>query len=412
MNKFKFLNKINQLPGSSGVYAFKKGKDIIYIGKATNIIERVKNHTKLLIQVEKIGYIKTDSEIEALILEASLIKKYKPKYNVSWKDDKNYFFAAVTKEEFPRIFITHQRKSKHNYLGPFVDGASLKQTLKVLRKVFPYRTCKNMPKRPCLWYQLNLCPAPCLIKFKLQKSKIKNICQKNVKNIIKILQRGKSQVLNNLKKEMKLASKKQDYEKAAKTRDQIIYLERIMRNASIFESVEDQPLRIQKTLKAILKAEKPIFRIEAYDVSNIQGQEATGSMVTFIQGKPDKSLYRKFKIKIQGKSNDVAMIKEVLSRRLKHHEWPYPELMLIDGGIGQLNVALKLKSQNSKLKTIRFMALAKKENKLFIEGKKKPIMLKTLPREIFKLILHLRDEAHRFAITYHRKLRARLLLPK
>ncbi len=398
MNKFKFSNKTNQLPKTPGVYAFKKGKQIIYIGKAANIKVRVKNHQKLLSQTEKIGYIKTDSEIEALILEAILIKKYKPKYNTAWKDDKNYFFIALTKEKFPRILITHQTKQKNNYLGPFVDGSSLKQVLTILRKVFPFRTCTTLPKKPCLWHQLNLCPAPCLIKTK-------NVCQKNAKNILKILKGEKNQVLNNFKKEMKIASKKQDYEKAAKIRNKILYFERIMKNTNIFEAG-----KTESTLQSLLKAKKPILRIEAYDVSNIQEQEATGSMVTFIQGKPNKSFYRKFKIKLQAKPNDVAMIKEVLSRRLKHKEWPYPDLILIDGGIAQLNTAIKVKNEINK--NIKAVSLAKKQNKLFIEGRKKPILLKTLPKEIFNLILHLRDEAHRFAITYHRKLRTRALLPR
>lgn len=204
---------------------------------------------------------------------------------------------------------------------------------------------------------------------------------------------------------MKIASKKQDYEKAAKIRNKILYFERIMKNTNIFEAG-----KTESTLQSLLKAKKPILRIEAYDVSNIQEQEATGSMVTFIQGKPNKSFYRKFKIKLQAKPNDVAMIKEVLSRRLKHKEWPYPDLILIDGGIAQLNTAIKVKNEINK--NIKAVSLAKKQNKLFIEGRKKPILLKTLPKEIFNLILHLRDEAHRFAITYHRKLRTRALLPR
>ncbi|MBM3257928.1 MAG: hypothetical protein FJZ05_01800 [Candidatus Nealsonbacteria bacterium] len=392
MNKFRFTNQFDRLPKTPGVYAFKKGEQIIYIGKAVNIEERTRNHKKLLKQTNKIGYIKTNSEIEALILEAKLIKKYRPKYNTAWKDDKNYFFLASTKEKNPRIFIAHQTKEKNNYLGPFVDGSSLKQALIILRKVFPLRTCQTLPKKPCLWHQLKLCPAPCIIKT--------NICQKNARNIFKILEGGKNQVLNNLKKEMKTASKNQDYEKAARLRDQINHLKRIMNNASVFKN--NGPL-----LKEILKAKKPILRIEAYDVSNIQGKEATGSMITFIEGKPNKNFYRRFKIKLQTKPNDTAMIREIITRRMKHKEWPYPDLILIDGGKAQLNAAIKSKNKN-----IKAVSLAKKENKLFIEGRKKPIPLKSLPQETFNLILHLRDEAHRFAIAYHRKLRTKALLEK
>ena len=318
MDKFKFLNKnkIEGLPGTAGVYCFKNGGKILYIGKAANIKERVKQHKDLLELAGRMGYIKTDSEIEAFLLEAKLIKKYQPKYNVVWKDDKNYFYIGITKEEFPRIFITHQTKDKNTeYVGPFVDGKELKQSLKELRKRSPYRTCKILPKKPCLWYYLGQCLAPCLFGSQ---------------------------------------------------------------------------------------------RIEAYDVSNIQGQEATGSMVTFINGKPEKNFYRRFKIKLTNKPNDVAMIKEVLSRRFNHPEWGLPDLILIDGGKAQLNAAILI-AKRCKLKT-KTMALAKKENELYIEGKKKPILLKSLPREIFNLILQLRDEAHRFAIAYHHKLRIKNLI--
>ena len=446
MKKFKFIKRdgIFRLPKTPGVYAFQKGAELLYIGKATNIRERVKNHFKrpnyrdnfFINQVSKIGFIKTNSEIEALILEANLIKKYQPKYNVVWRDDKNFFFVGITREDFPQVFWTHQPKSISNFkfqisnfIGPFVDGKALKQTLKVLRKVFPYRSCKNLPKRPCLWYQLSRCPAPCLMESNVAKEinleeKLKKESQKNIKNLVKILQGKKIQVLKSLKREMKNTSKIRDFEKAAKIRDQIWALERVISHAKIFNWLESTTSRIRRSpnpyvwkktereLKKILKIEGKISRIEAYDVSNIQGQLATGAMVTFINGFPDKNFYRRFKIKMTGEPNDVAMIKEVLSRRLKHLEWPYPDLILIDGGRAQLNAGLKaLKPVTHNLKP-KLMALAKKENKLFIESQKKPILLKSLPREIFNLILQLRDEAHRFAISYHKKLRERALFEK
>jgi len=215
---------------------------------------------------------------------------------------------------------------------------------------------------------------------------------------------------------MKRASKLQDFEKAAKIRDQIEALEKILANVKIFEPPLPQAdwQRIQEILKGILKINKGggrvASRIEAYDVSNVQGQEATGSMVTFIDGTPNKNFYRKFKIRISGKPDDIAMLKEVLTRRFNHPEWPFPDLILIDGGIAQLNAGLQIKDLRLEIKKIRFISLAKKENKLYIEGQKEPLLLKELPREIFNLILQLRDEAHRFAISYHRKLRKRGLL--
>jgi excinuclease ABC subunit C len=441
--KFKFLKKreVEKLPKTSGVYAFKNKGEILYIGKSANLRERVKNHFQqpsykdylFLDKVKKVGYIKTGSEIEALILEANLIKKYQPKYNVVWRDGKNYFFVGVTKEEFPRVFITHQiqnskvksqnynSKFKINYVGPFVDGKALKETLKILRKVFPYRSCYKIPKRPCLWYHLGRCPGPCLLnsKFQIQNSKtfgekLKKKCQKNAGNVFKIIQGKKKQVLKELKNEMKKASEKEDFEEAAKIRDQILALERVLEHSKILESeikIEVPWKEIEEKLKKILKIEK-VSRIEAFDVSQIHGNFAVGSLVAFIDGVPEKNLYRRFKIKFTKKPSDVDMLKEILKRRFSHLEWGLPDSILIDGGIAQLNAALKVKSQKSKVKSIKIMALAKKKNELFIEGEKNSFFLKNLPREIFNLILKMRDESHRFAIKYHKTLREKFLLKK
>ncbi len=455
MEKFKYLKKesAGRLPKTAGVYVFKKAKEFLnaghprfltksrflaksrflYIGKSSNIQERVKNHFQsirpgsgqaasrdnlFMHKVSEIGYIKTDSEIEALILEANLIKKYQPKYNVIWRDDKNYFYVGTTKEEYPSVFITHQIPKGAEFTGPFVDGKSLKITLKILRKVFPFRTCKILPKRPCLWYQLKRCPAPCLLKSNLARqipavqTEIKKENKRNVKNLQNILRGKKNKVLKNLKKEMKKASKEERFEEATKIRNQIESLEKVLANARIFSPEIKKELdwkTTQKILQSLLNSpgggKKRISRIEAYDVSNIQGKNATGSLVTFVNGLPDKNFYRRFKIKIAAKPNDVAMIKECLKRRFKHSEWRLPDLILIDGGKAQLNAASKVIKGK-----ISLISLAKKENELFIENRKSPILLNKLPREIVNLILQLRDEAHRFAISYHKKLRERDLL--
>jgi len=453
MGQFKFLNKnkTSQLPKSPGVYCFKKEREFLnaehsrfltksrflfpsearnqgsvrsrflYIGKASNIRYRVRNHFQqpaykdnfFIDKAQKIGYIKTDSEIEALILEAKLIKKYQPKYNVLWRDDKNYFYTGITIEDFPRIFLTHQIKSKYQkiksiFIGPFVEGSAIKKTLRVLRKIFPYYIIKKHPKGACPWCHLGLCPGPD------PDAKEYN---KNIKNLISVLRGRKKSILKILKKEMKSASSSQDFEKAAKIRDQIEALERVLSHTKIINNrslIPEEPpkewLMIQKTLQNLTKTKGKISRIEAYDVSNTQGKLATGSMVTFLNGMPEKNFYRKFKIKIGGKPNDVAMLKEILWRRFQHQEWLYPGLILIDGGRAQLNGAIESKSRIQKAKKIKIIALAKKENKLFIEKQKNPFLLRDLPREIFNLILHLRDEAHRFAISYHRKLRRKALV--
>lgn len=421
--EFKFVSKkdVSLLPEETGIYAFKNNKGLLYIGKAINIRERVKNHfnqpsykdNAFIEQVGKIGYIKTDSEIEALIFEANLIKKYKPKYNTVWKDDKNYFYVALTKEDFPKVFITHQQKVKADFIGPFVDGNAIKQTLKILRKVFPFRSCNRILKHPCLWYHIKRCPAPCLLNssFPKETDKIKRESQNNAKSLKKILEGKKSQTLKDLKKEMKRCSDSKDYERAAKARDKIEAVEKVIRNARILDQKiqeNDSWAETEKIIKSIFGTEKQISRIEAFDISDIQGKTAVGSMVVFDKGLPDKSSYRKFKIKTQEEPNDTLMLKEIISRRMKHEEWPLPDLILIDGGKPQLSAARSAISS----KRIPLAALAKKKEELYIETRNKPLLARKLPRSIFNLMLSLRDEAHRFAISYHHKLRRQLLIKR
>ncbi|MDD5145078.1 MAG: UvrB/UvrC motif-containing protein [Candidatus Pacebacteria bacterium] len=422
MDDFVYLKRkdLCRLPHATGIYCFKKNGQLLYIGKAVDIRERVKSHFNspsyrdvLYVDlVKRVGFIQTNSEIEALLLEAKLIKDFQPKYNILWKDDKNYFYVAVTQEECPRIFITHQSELKTiNYkiktVGPFIEGKPLKKALQSLRRIFPYHTVKNHPKKPCLWCHLKMCPGP--------DPDVKEY-RRNIKKLVEILKGKTGKVLKDFKTEMKKASLSQNYERAAKLRDQIQSLERIMFHAKIFHPFEIEPKgklswqEIQSFLKNLLKMKKDISRIEAFDVSNIQGNEATASMVTFVDGYPLKDLYRRFKIKIGGKPNDVAMIKEALIRRFSHSEWGFPDFILIDGGKPQINVALASKPQMPNSEDIRFTSLAKKYNEFFIEGQKEPIMLKSLPREISNLLLRLRDEAHRFAIAYHRKLRLKKLV--
>ncbi|MCX6789106.1 MAG: GIY-YIG nuclease family protein [Candidatus Gribaldobacteria bacterium] len=435
--EFKYIstNQVKNLPAMIGVYAFQSKKGVLlYVGKAINIKERVKNHFNqptfkdniFIPKTTKIGFIVTGSEIEALLLEAKLIKKYLPKYNTQWKDGKNYYFVAITAEIFPRVFTTHQRSTNKplTLIGPFVDGQALKQTLRVLRRVFPYRTCKTLPKKVCLYKEMKLCPAPCQLKVQSVKLKVR----KNIKNLIKILRGQKNSVIRNLQKEMRLASQKQNYEKAQALRDQIMALENIFSHSHILRGAEEATEWLPQKLfndtgpfyglQKVLGTKNKIKRIEGYDISNIQGQQATGSMVVFENGLSNKNEYRKFHIKIEGQPNDTAMLKEMISRRLKHKEWPMPQVMLIDGGKGQLNTTLTVVGRadlpfREGLPFPDFskvISLAKRKNELFIEGKDKPILLKNLPPETANLILRIRDEAHRFAIAYHKKLRSKSLL--
>jgi len=410
MDKFKILskNELANLPKTSGVYSFISKNDTIYIGKAINIQNRVKNHFQqpsyrdglYVDTVTKIGFFETNSEIEALVLEANLIKKYQPRYNVVWRDDKNYFYVAITKDDKPVVYITHQRNDKAEYIGPFVEGTALKKTLRFLRKVFPYYTTKKHPKNKCTYCHLDLCPGP-NPDFKEYKN--------NIKKLILILQGKRGAVLNSLKKEMKQLSKENKFEEAGKIRDRIYNLQQVMSHTHVLESKDFVKSDLTKSLSGLLGLKK-ISRIECYDISNIQGKQATGSMIVFIDGKPDKSQYKKFKIRMENEPNDIAMLNETLQRRFAHEEWKYPEVILIDGGIAQLNVAIRAKDLNLKTRPIRVISIAKRNKDLYIEGRKDPILLKTLPREIYNLVLQLDDEAHRFAITYHKKLRKQNLL--
>ncbi|MEK7080470.1 MAG: UvrB/UvrC motif-containing protein, partial [Patescibacteria group bacterium] len=373
--------------------------------------------------------------------EANLIKKYQPRFNVMWKDDKSYFYVTFAnppadgEQKIPYVFVTHQpsylqsvrsdtlQVKKNNmltYIGPFVEGAALKKTLRFLRRVFPYYTTKKHPKNKCTYCHLDLCPGPYL---NLPEYK------KNIKKLVLILKGKRSAVLTSLKKEMKQVSKKQNFEKAGKLRDKIYNLQQIMSHTHVInQEISHRKNHAIAYFLRQLGIKKEACRIECYDISNIQGKAATGSVVVFTNGAPDKNEYRKFKIRLPEKPNDIAMLKEILQRRFTHPEWKYPEAILIDGGKAQLNIAIKIKNEVKKesltlslrsysqgqsfknIKNIKIMAFAKGRQELFIEGREKPIPLKQLPQEVYNLIKWLDDEAHRFAITYHKKLRKKNLL--
>lgn len=388
------------------------------------------------------------TDIEALVLEARLIKKHKPPYNVLFRDDKNYFYVGFTKERFPRIFLTHQPKvgdkqyaisntyknlqhTTYNlqpiaeYIGPFTDGHSIKRTLRLFRRIFPYATHKGFPKR-CLEHDLGLCPIPPQAEadseWQIANSKI---YRRNIQAIRDMLTGKRTTLMKQLEKEMRAAVKQNDFETAADRRDELRGLERIFAHRSVLlgsakrENLPDIPPIIRRAYPKIL-----LHRIEGYDIANLQrGKAATGAMVVFMSGRPETSLYRQFRIKNVRGANDVAMLKEVLTRRLRHSEWPLPDIFLIDGGSGQLNAALaalqaygKWRIANSRApkttklytighKPIAIMSLAKRNEELYLPGRAKPFRLpKNDP--FLLMLMHIRDEAHRFARRYHHRLRA------
>lgn len=401
----------------------------MYIGKAANLRSRIASYfsgfaalsaakSSMLEKAAKIDWQICDSEIEALVLEARLIKQYRPKYNVLMKDDKNYFFVGITKEEWPRIFLTHQPsqplkvksyKLKANFVGPFTDGRAIKTVLKLLRKTFPFRTCKNPVSKPCFYHHLQLCPAHS------QEAEASKKYFADLKILISILKGGRKSVMLNLKKQMKEFAAREQFEKAAELRDQLLNLENIFSHRGVILGAENftagskkqKTEKLKQGLKKLFNAD--IKRIECYDISNIQGQNSVGSMVVFEDGEPKRSDYRKFKIRTVTQSDDPAMLAEVLERRLKHSEWPLPQLIVLDGGKGQLSAGLKILK---KLKhSMPICALAKKEEELYLPGRKNPLPLKSLSPELLFLFQNIRDEAHRFAVSYHRALRSRAFDP-
>ena len=386
-------SKIKKFPDSPGVYIMRDARRRpIYIGKASSLKRRVLSYfqrpqetrlEQMLTQVHSIDVKKTDSVIEALFLENGLIKKYRPKYNVKLKDDKTFLGIFITKEDWPRIFPARitQKLPKGEFYGPFPSANQVREALQIIRKIFPFRvSCQPLSGKACFEYHLGQCPGVCAGKVEIKDY------QKTIHQIKLFLRGKKKSVIKEIEKDMKTAAKNMDFEKAAKLRDKIFALRHIQDVALIQEEDLHHPEDIPS-------------RIEAYDVSNISGAFAVGSMVVFTEGLVDKSQYRKFKIQISEAwkkgADDIAALKEILSRRLNHTEWPYPDLILIDGGKGQVNGAneiLKARRLN-----VPVIGIAKGPDR----DKDELIGVENLSFDK-KLLLRVRDEAHRFAIEYYR----------
>lgn len=447
MAAFHFVGKnaLDRIPKTPGVYILKNKTGILYIGKAVNLQERVKNHARqtsyrdglFMRKVRHIGYAETPSEIDALLMESALIKKHQPKYNVFWKDDKKYFYAAIATHMPPYIFITHQpyetaqitknkTQTKHHpqntnntrvsekslkgkiharYIGPYVDGRSLKRALRYLRKAFPYYTTAKHPSLRCGYCHLGLCPGP---------APDMALYKKNLQRLIGVLKGKRTSVLGRLKKEMAMLSKNKQYEQAGIARDQIFALENIARHRLTYDAKKEKEEQqkqeypiVERSLQKLFQTAMPMRRVEEFDISNIQGTAATGSMVVFVKGKRAPHLYRKFKVLAESKPNDFAMIKEIIARRMRHAEWGWPDLMIIDGGKGQLNAALSALAVRRR--NFFVAALAKRKTELFLQGRKESVPAHGLPLPTQRFLLRIRDEAHRFAISYHKILRKKYL---
>lgn len=411
MNK-DLADKIKSLSLTSGVYLMKDadGK-IIYVGKAVSLRKRVQSYFRtkqtmsktdqLVLEIHDIDTVHTNSEAEALILEASLVKQHMPKYNFDLRDDKSYPYIEITGEKFPRIdFVRPRVKNKtSHYYGPYVDAKLIREAMTIIRKIFHFRTCDPFPKKECLDYHIGLCEAPCIDKIS-RKDYLRNI-----RNVCLILEGKKDELYRNLRSEMEALSRENRFEQAAKIRDQLRAI-----GALYTGSVDVNYYKEAEQLQRALNLPRMPERIEGFDISNIMGQQSVGSMVSFLAGKPDKSQYRRFRIKEVAGIDDFKMIAEVVRRRysrLKREGLPFPDLIMIDGGKGQLSAACE---QLHKLEvSIPIVSLAKREEEIFLPGKRNPVVLSHGSLGL-KLLQRLRDEAHRFALAYHRNLRAKNML--
>jgi len=538
------LQQLKTLPAKPGVYLFKdKEGKVIYVGKAANLNSRVRSYfgapssltskmQRLVAMIQDFEFVVTNSEQEALILECNLVKKYVPRYNVRLKDSKTFPYLKINlNEDWPGVYITRRiQKDGARYFGPFASAGSVRKTLRLIKKVFPFRSCSKRidgkDKRPCLNYYIHRCLGPCI--GAVEKQEYREV----INQVILFLQGKQELVLRELNARMKAAAQQLQFEKAALLRDQIQAIEKVIegqriaitlrgeqdiialaqdgsqayvelflvrnskligRDHFIMEGTQGEPpgqimtsfvkqyyasasyipplillqhqvgepamlsewlgqqrgsrveLRVPqrgtrkklvdtvaenaakglelaqakemkpeaissalKELKNKLRLPKMPRRIECYDISNIQGALAVGSMVVLEKGRPKPAYYRRFRIKTVTGADDYAMIQETLRRRFRHglageDAWAAPDLVLIDGGRGQLSAALEVR-QELGLESIPVVSLAKQNEEVFIPGDPRPAYIaKASPA--LHILQRARDEAHRFAISYHQKLR-------
>ena len=443
--KIETFKKI-KLPNQPGVYFFKKDKparnasgiadaggDILYIGRATSLKDRVKSYfgddlmqtrgpllVDMVTKATTIDFIKTDSVLEAIILESNEIKKHLPYYNTKEKDNKSYNFVVITDEDFPRVVVVRGRelnkldegslgyKVKYSF-GPYPQGTLLKDALKIIRKIFPFRDEKAIFKHQELFYRsLQLSPDTTLPDAKKEY-------QKTIRNLVLFFQGKKKELLKILEKEMRQLAKNREFEKAGEIKRQIFALKHIndvallkdeghyVLKRTLGKSVDDGQRKFSaENFRGESENIMPeVFRIEAYDISHLSGKDVVGVMVAVVDGVAEKSEYRKFKIKIE-KNDDTAGLREILTRRFKHEEWKMPDLVVIDGGMAQINTAKRI------VKNIPIVSIVKND------AHKPDHFLgdEQIVKDHSKAILFANSEAHRFAIAYHKQMRNKNFLPR
>lgn len=426
-------DKLRELPNTPGVYLMKDALGrVIYVGKAVNLRSRVSSYfnvaaatdrriVDLVPEIADIECLQTDSEVDALLLEARLIKDIQPRFNQELKDDKTFPYLEITiREDFPRVEFTRKPQSRGTKLyGPFTSAKKLRGTIAVLQKIFRFRTCSlDISEsderwrwfRPCLLASINQCTAPC--NFRVSREEYR----KDIRRLRMFLDGKKETLLKSLRRDMQRASKELKFERAARIRDEITALENLSLRGNLSEHAQPEvfyidPKKGMAGLKKVFNLPHLPRRIEGVDIAHLQGGETVASLVQFIDGLPFKHGYKRYRIRSVTGVDDYESIREVVSRRLRRLDKEgeaFPDILLIDGGKGQLNAAMA--AMNAIGVTPPFtISLAKQEEEVYVPGEPEP---RRLSRHSFglRLLQYVRDESHRFAQSYHHVLRRKSTL--
>ncbi|MBI4580003.1 MAG: excinuclease ABC subunit UvrC [Planctomycetes bacterium] len=428
--------KIRNLPKTPGVYLFKDAQGrVLYIGKGKDLRSRVGSYfqdsadlfrtrgpeiASMIAQVVDLDFLDCETEVDALLQEARLIKDIQPPYNERLRDDKTFpYLEITTSDDFPGVYVTRKPRHKGTKLyGPFTSAAGLRDAVNSLQKVFRFRTCempilagdeKRRHFRPCLLYSIGQCTAPCADLISPEDY------GQDIGRLKRFLASKRSVVLRQLRREMDDAAKALRFEQAARLRDEIKALEALSLSGDPNVDVQPEVFHVDPTeglakLADVLEMDTPPRTIEGIDIANLQGEESCGSLVSFIDGRPFKNGYRRFRIKTVEGIDDYAMIREVIMRRYRlaaDGDELYPDVILIDGGLGQLHAALEAFAE-MEMRPPMVISLAKREEEVYTQARGKPIRL---PRNnpALRLLQSVRDEAHRFAQHYHHILRRKRL---
>ncbi len=428
----KLKKKTKKFPNAPGVYIWKNKKgEPIYIGRAGSLKKRIASYflknrdsktAEMITRAHSIKFQKTDTLLEAVVLEANLIKKYWPKYNVEEKDDKSFIYLVITRGEFPKPIIIRGRELERSFgkpqddkqklaiFGPYQSYRILRTVLELLRPIFPFSTCQQTSRKrpelvegqhlkPCFHYQIGLCPGVCINKADKKEYK------KNIRNLILFFRGDKKRLLNKLKKENS-ASARAGRDGPEKTK--------------ALQHVRDTALLAESNSLLNVKGQMSnVRRIEGYDISHLSGKEPVGAMVVFVNGQRASSQYRLFKIKGSAVWNnsrelfhkdDLSMLREVLERRLRHTDWPLPDIVFVDGGLLQAKVARDVLTKHKIfVPVIGLSKGGKHAGSAYATDKLVALNVKPIGKEVLltskKLFQEVRNEAHRFAISFHRKRR-------